>query len=490
MHRSVAQGRPADPTPPPALDRRLAVGAGVVLALAALAIYLVTFVDRAYDHFVWQASAFLEGQAAIRYPVPGAEGLPGNAFFQDVLPVATTDGVSRALLPFPPLPAVLLLPFVAVWGIATDDQRIFTVLAAVDVAIAWWAIGRLPVGPVVRAATTIFFAFGTVFWFTAQVATTWYQAHIVAVGLTFLAIGLAVGADRIAADGVLGDAGTASPGPAAAASRGPTRRHLPRVEPRQFAAGLLFGLACTARIPVLVGAPFFALVGAGDGWRGRAWSAGLGAAIPVLALVAYTFVTTGQLVSPAYDFLYRLETAGYPELGYHADWAIEDPRYLVQNAGLALVGPPAVLPNQLSDVLGIRTFGLCTGPDAVRGLFDVACPLAVPRDVGMGVLLTSPAYLLAIPALLAFRRSRLVAGAALAVVAIIAVDLMHFSQGWVQFGYRFSNDAAPFAVLLVALGMERLGLRRRYGMLLGMCLVVVSLAVNLWGVLWSRALGW
>jgi hypothetical protein len=60
----------------------------------------------------------------------------------------------------------------------------------------------------------------------------------------------------------------------------------------------------------------------------------------------------------------------------------------------------------------------------------------------------------------------------------------------VQFGYRFSNDAAPFAVLLVALGMERLGLRRRYGMLLGMCLVVVSLAVNLWGVLWSRALGW
>ena len=36
-------------------------------------------------------------------------------------------------------------------------------------------------------------------------------------------------------------------------------------------------------------------------------------------------------------------------------------------------------------------------------------------------------------------------------IAIAVVNLMHFSQGWVQFGYRFSNDFAPFAVILVAL---------------------------------------
>jgi hypothetical protein len=76
------------------------------------------------------------------------------------------------------------------------------------------------------------------------------------------------------------------------------------------------------------------------------------------------------------------------------------------------------------------------------------------------------------------------------VLALAALALTHFSQGWVQFGYRFSNDAAPFALLLVASGMARLGLRRRYGMLLGMSLIVGSLAVNAWGVLWSRAPGW
>ena len=95
------------------LDRlpALLVGAGLV-ALALIAFWLPGD-DRYYNHFVWQASAFLEGQAAIRYPVGATEGSPGNAYFQDVLPVQTDDGVPRGLLPFPPLPAIVLLPFVA-----------------------------------------------------------------------------------------------------------------------------------------------------------------------------------------------------------------------------------------------------------------------------------------------------------------------------------------------------------------------------------------
>ena len=283
MGRSVAQGRRrgrgtdiASTDPPAAgISRRAAVVTGLALVAAALAVYLVTYVDRYYDHFVWQAAAFLEGNAAIRYPVEATAGLNGNAYFQDVLPIATSDGVPRGLLPFPPLPALLLVPFVAVWGLATDDQLLFTVLAAVDVGLGWWMLGRLPVGPAVRLGTTVFFAFGTVFWYTAQQSTTWFQAHVVAVGLTFLAIGLAVGADRDAAaterDAVTGPTDDPPVDPA----RAPPRR-LPSIDRRQLAAGFLFGLACTARTPVVLGAPFFAFVGAGAGWRGRAWSAGAG----------------------------------------------------------------------------------------------------------------------------------------------------------------------------------------------------------------------
>ena len=204
-----------------------------------------------------------------------------------------------------------------------------------------------------------------------------------------------------------------------------------------------------------------------------------------------TSSSTGQVLSPAYDYLYRIEATGYPTLGYHLDWAVEDPRYLVQNLGIGLFGTPILFPASLSGRHSPSTpIAVCTQPGAVRGLFDVSCPLAVPRDTGMSVLLTSPAYLLAIPALGRIRRSRLVAGAVVAVVAIMVVNLMHFSQGWVQFGYRFSNDAAPFALVLVALGFERLASRRRYGMLSAMTLIALSLWINLWGVMWSRLLAW
>jgi hypothetical protein len=70
---------------------------------------------------------------------------------------------------------------------------------------------------------------------------------------------------------------------------------------------------------------------------------------------------------------------------------------------------------------------------------------------------------------------------------------MHFSQGWVQFGYRFSNDTVPFALVLVAIGFAQLldgSARSRWAMPVAVGLIVLSLAINWWGVVWGRLLGW
>jgi hypothetical protein len=104
----------------------------------------------------------------------------------------------------------------------------------------------------------------------------------------------------------------------------------------------------------------------------------------------------------------------------------------------------------------------------------------------MSILLTSPAYLLAVPMAIATFRRRIVAGAVLAVIAIAFVNLMHFSQGWVQFGYRFSNDFAPFALVIVTLAIARLGPRNP----LVLALVLASIIINVWGVYWGVTLGW
>ena len=120
-------------------------------------IYVVSNPSRTsyYNHFVWQAEAFLDGRAAIRYPVYDGPDGRGNNLFQDVVLTTGPNGETTgyALLPFPPLPAVVLMPFVAVWGLATDAQLVAALLGAVDVAIACWVLGRLPIGPRVRIAT-------------------------------------------------------------------------------------------------------------------------------------------------------------------------------------------------------------------------------------------------------------------------------------------------------------------------------------------------
>ncbi len=487
MDLSVAQGRPRGPRAIPATGGRaplLAAVAGLLLAVAAFAVYRMTYVDRYYDHFVWQAAAFLEGQAGIRYPVATTAERFGNWFFQDVLPIGPVDGIERGLIPFPPLPAIVLVPFVAAFALDADDQLVFTIVAALDVAACWWMLGRLPVSAVVRTATTIFFAFGTVFWYTAQNTTTWYQAHIVAVGLLMLAVGWAIGTWR---DGRQGD----DTGPDAG-QRDTARRRFP-MDAQGFGIGLLFGLAITARLTVALAAPFFLLIGPGRQLGRRGMSVGLGAAIPVAALLLYNVAATGHVLHPAYDHLYQLEARAYTGLGYHPEWAAEDPRYLPQNAAIMWLSGPEVLPSRLRDTLGTIDRPLCDTPGATRRLFDVTCPVALPRDTGMSVLLTSPALLLALAAIGDRRHRRLAAAAALAFALVTVADLMHFSQGWVQFGYRFSNDTVPFALVLVALGFARLvdgADRRRWGMPVAIGLVVLSVAINAWGVNWGRILGW
>src|SRR5262249_54349880 len=155
--------------------------------------------------------------------------------------------VIGALLPFPPLPAIVLMPFVAIWGLATDHRAVSVVLGAIDAGIAWWVLGRLPVSRAIRLATTIFFAFGTVFWYAAQLGTTWFFAPVVAVTCALLAVGIALGGDRAADDDTGG-----IPGPKAVidSAIAVIRSRQGLIDRRQLAAGLLFGLACTARLTV------------------------------------------------------------------------------------------------------------------------------------------------------------------------------------------------------------------------------------------------
>jgi hypothetical protein len=431
---------------------------------AALAVYVLSNPLRVnlYNQFVWQADAFLHGRFAIEWPV--LSDVPGlrNDHFREVLPAPGRPGFG--LLPYPPLPSILLLPLVAIFGLATDAALVAAVAGAVNVGLAWRVARRLTDRLAVALLATVFYGFGTVAWYAAMLGSTWFLAHVVA--STFLLLGIAAAIDADVA-----------------------RRRADLIDRRQFVVGLVFALACLARLTTILGAPFFAFVGGGRSVPGRALSAGLGAAIPVAFLFAYNLASTGELFHPAYEYAYRNEHVPVPEF-FHPDWAAEDPRYVPQNARVMLAWPPIYRPE-------------------CGSLLDPACPILSPDPLAMSLLLTSPGYLL-IAGIALRRRSakqrtalgppdgptlgaaepldlerRLVLGAAAAVVAIAFANLAHFSQGWVQFGYRFSNDFAPFALVLVTLGIARLGVGW-----VSVGLVALSVLVNAWGVYWGVVLRW
>ena len=258
-------------------------------------------------------------------------------------------------------------------------------------------------------------------------------------------------------------------------------------ESRQVAAGILFGLAVTARLTILFGFPFLLLVGGGGNWLKRGMLAGAGAAVVLAALLIYTYAATGQLFNPAYQYQYGVES-GYGVFSYNPAWSITDLRYVPQNLMIMLFQMPKILPSIYSIYPNnIAGTALCTAGQA-RNLFDTGCPLMEPDAIGTSILVASPAFLLAPLAWRPIRRLRIdraTAGATIAVLAIATVNLMHFSQGWVQFGYRFSNDFVPFALILVALGASRLG--RLWPVVL---LVGLSILANAWGTYWGVTLGW
>jgi hypothetical protein len=487
----------AAPLPAPGNSRATTIIVGVLLALAALFVYSWSNPVHwnQYNHFVWQADAFLNGRAWFPYPVPPGAELPQNDYLQDVYPLRDAAGNpdGRALLPFPPLPAVVLVPFVLVFGLAADQEAVAVGLAALGVALAWWMLGCLGLRSSVRAAGTIVFATGTVWWWAAAVGSTWYLAHLVAVDLALIAVGIALRNDPRAAtedpweeeDRELdrleaeGRAGTLL---------GRVRGSAWPLDRSQVLAGFVLGLAVTARLPLIFAAPFFIFTGGGNSRLRRALSAAAGGFLPVAAMLLYTLVTTGSPMHPGYDYQYQLEANGYPTLGYHPEWSVEDARYIPQNLGIMFGSLPVVAPGIKPDTLGFTgPVPLCTEPGASRSLFDPDCPLVIPVDVGTSILLSAPGLLLALFAFRRHARARLSIGTALAVVLIATFNLAHFSQGWVQWGYRFSLDFVPFLLPMVALGAARDDGRLRVA---AAALIVAGAAINLWGVTWGQILGW
>ena len=205
-------------------------------------------------------------------------------------------------------------------------------------------------------------------------------------------MGVALRRDPAAADEHAAD--EARRGAAEREARGPGGSLLARLrgstlplDRSQVLVGLLLGIAVTARLPLVLAAPFFVMVGGGGSRLRRTVSAGPARRSRSRPCSPTRGSRPDRSSTPGYDYQYRLEAERYPTLGYHLDWGVEDPRYVPQNLGIMLGALPAVLHDVMPNTLGIEPdVPVCRQPGQARSLFGAACPLAVPRDIGTSLL--------------------------------------------------------------------------------------------------------
>jgi hypothetical protein len=126
-----------------------------------------------YDNFVLLADAFVHGRVWIDWP--GA--------YIDALPYGGLYYVIEA-----PLPALLLVPFVRVFGTSVNQTLLAEVLCAVATYAGWEIARTLGVPWRTRALLCGFLLLGTDLFWCAMLGDVWFIAHVSGVAFTLLAI--------------------------------------------------------------------------------------------------------------------------------------------------------------------------------------------------------------------------------------------------------------------------------------------------------------
>jgi uncharacterized membrane protein len=74
-------------------------------------------------------------------------------------------------------------------------------------------------------------------------------------------------------------------------------------------------------------------------------------------------------------------------------------------------------------------------------------------------------------------------------IGLVAIpSLLYYSQGWVQFGYRYMLDYMPFLLILTALGFE--DYQSPTATKVKIAMVTIAIVAGFWGRHWATQFGW
>ena len=151
------------------------------LAAFALTIVVAHFRSTPYNNYVLLAQALLHGHTWIVWPGAYIDALAYNGHFY----------VIEA-----PMPAILLLPYVALVGTAANQTLLAAILAGIAIGATWRLGERLGIANAHIAWIAAFLLAGTDLLWCAMLGDVWFIAHVSAVAFTMLALAEIAGERR------------------------------------------------------------------------------------------------------------------------------------------------------------------------------------------------------------------------------------------------------------------------------------------------------
>ena len=420
-------------------SRRLLLALGIYLA--CLVVFAVLAGDRLfthtpYNHFAHLADAWLHGRQDLR------GGAPGYAMNNDF---AVYDG--KTYISFPPFPAVLMLPLVALSGSPENfrDGQFIVWLAGIGPAVLFLILekmrrtGRTERTERENVVLSVLFAVGTVYFFSAVQGTVWFAAHVVGVGLTALFVLCALDAERPVLAGVLLGCmfltrtttlllGTFYASELLRASY--IKRAAPRALPSEGSMWqrLQSTLRGADRRRLVLGGALFAA--------------------PIVACLALASAMNHERFHDPRPWAFGHEYLTVGWQGRIRRWGLFSYHFLPRNLGVMV----ASLPWRAAPSESFGSFPGLIG-DLLRSLLrrEVFVPFQISGH-GVALWVTSPLYLWLL------RPSRVTYlwwAALLAALGPMVLNLLYQNSGWFQFGYRFSNDYAILLFVMLAIGVRR-----------------------------------
>ena len=384
----------------------------IIISITVLAILAFSFIytSDSNRHFIYLADALNRGSFSV-------DRLPTN--YIDKIQV---DG--KTYLPLAPMPAILEMPLVAVFGIEFREKILsyfFTGLSALCMLVI---LKRLGIPSHQHKSQLVLFIFGTVYLCSLMIGQSWFLSHVLTVTFLFLAI-----AETL------------------------TKR-------RAWLVGVWLGLAFLTRASSILSLPFFVWMLKPSvvtwfkprGWLSLGAQFGLGLAVPFLFFMYYNYVRFGN----PFETGYAQAVLASPTLVAARSYGLFSLVHLPKNLYAFLLAGPQAYPSLSAPVLEF--------------------PYIYPSPWGMGIFFTTPAFVYIFAA---NWRERLVRAAWVA-IALVAIPLLtYYGVGWTQFGYRYALDFYPFLFLLAVQGLARnFDGRARV-------LITLGVLINIWGALWQ-----